>query len=245
MALIMVERRLRLWAKRSWVGMVWPIATPLVLLALYLFVFKSVLRVQFHDYPAFLFSGLIPWTFLVNAVTNSVQSISSDADLVRRSRFAYELLPLACVAAAALFSLAVLAGFIVYQAATGHLVYSVVGELVPALVSLYLFVGGLSMLVALFDLYNRDLRWVLGSLLTVWFFLLPIVYPQDRLGHRLSFLRSVDPMSLIIGEFRYALVSGRVFEPIHVLDVFLISVAFFLACLVVFRRVSPQLPRVA
>lgn len=240
----LVERQLRLWAKRSWVGMAWPLVTPLVLLVLYTFVFRGVFRFHLLRYPQFLFAGLVPWTMLAQGLTNSVQSLSQDSDLIRRSRFRLELLPLASVLATSVFTLCVLVVFIVYLAATGRLVYSALPELIPALLSLYLFVGGLSTVLALLDIFNRDMRYVLGSVLTVWFFLLPIVYPQSMLGAGLSVLKSFDPMSLIIGEFRYALAEGRIVHPLHVVEVLLLALVFFAACLTFFRRFAAQVPKV-
>ncbi|MGI8778041.1 MAG: hypothetical protein ACR2LJ_11830 [Acidimicrobiales bacterium] len=61
---VLVERQARVRMKRAWFGLVWPVVAPLVLLALDAFVFRSVFQVPVRNYPIFLFSGLLPWTFL-------------------------------------------------------------------------------------------------------------------------------------------------------------------------------------
>ena len=64
----LVERQLRLRAKRAWFGVLWPVVAPVFLLVLYVFVFRSVFDVEIKRYPEFLFSGLLPWTFLAQSL---------------------------------------------------------------------------------------------------------------------------------------------------------------------------------
>jgi ABC-type polysaccharide/polyol phosphate export permease len=108
---------------------------------------------------------------------------------------------------------------------------------------LYLFVGALGVLLALIDVYNRDLRHVLANLLTVWFFLVPIVYTQQDLGGGLQFLDSVDPANLIVGQFRDVLYYGSISHPGHMVEMLAICLATWLICLEVFRRHDPRLPK--
>ncbi len=89
----LVERQIRLRSKRSIMGVLWPLLSPFFLLALYTFVFASVFEVPVEDYGLYLFAGLLPWTFLVQTVNDSLQSISFEPDLVRRAPFPHQLLP--------------------------------------------------------------------------------------------------------------------------------------------------------
>ena len=83
----LVERQLRLRSKRSIMGILWPLLSPFFLLALYTFVLASVFDVPVEDYGVYLFAGLLPWTFLVQTINDSLQSISLEPDLVRRAPF--------------------------------------------------------------------------------------------------------------------------------------------------------------
>ena len=176
----LVERKLRLFSKRSWFGLAWPAIAPLFLFALYIFVFHRVLKVNAVDYPIYLFAGLLPWTFLAQTLPDTITSISFDAELIRRSAFRYQLLPLASVSAMSLYFLVTLAGFIVVLACIGKLNVVVLPALVVPVVCLYLLVSTLGMFLSLIDVYNRDLRRLLANLLTIWFFLIPIVYVQNQ-----------------------------------------------------------------
>jgi len=238
----LIERKLRLQSKRSWTGLAWPIVAPVFLFALYVFVFHHVLRVRTLDYPVYLFAGLLPWTFLAQTLPEAITSISFDADLVRRSRFHYEFLPLATVTALSLHFVVTMIGFIVVLAAAGDLNPVVLPVLVVPVVTLYLLVATIAMFLALIDVYNRDLRRVLGNLLTIWFFLIPIVYLQ-RQATELTFLRYIDPANILISEFRSIFVYGGL-PPIHtMLSGLAICVALFVLALYTHHRFRDRLAR--
>src|SRR4030081_1896412 len=116
----LVERQLRLRAKRSLVSTMWPALAPVVLLMLYIFVFETVFHVPIRDYPVFLFSGLLPWTFVAQSLGQSVTCLSNDHELIRRAPFAHELLPMASVVSLAIYFLTTLTGFIIYLLLRGQ-----------------------------------------------------------------------------------------------------------------------------
>ena len=75
--------------------------------------------VPVEDYGAYLFAGLLPWTFLVQTIHDGLQSISLEPDLVRRAPFPYVFLPLSRVVVMVLPFLVLLVGFVLYSATVG------------------------------------------------------------------------------------------------------------------------------
>lgn len=240
---VLIVRQLRIRSKRSLVGILWPFSAPFFLLALYVFVFHSIFDVPIDRYPIYLFAGLLPWTFLTQTLGSAVSSISLEPELIRRGKFPYELLPIAVVSVMSIYFFVTLTGFIAYLAISGQLDFSVLPFIVAPILCVYLFVGALSVLLALIDVYNRDLRLVLANLLTIWFFLVPIVYHQRALGHGLQFLQSVDPANLIVGQFRDVLYYGHISHLGHMFELVGICLATWLVCLELFRRHDPRLPK--
>lgn len=240
--LTLVERQLRLRSKRSVMGVVWPVAAPLFLLVLYVFVFGSVFDVPIDDYPAYLFAGLLPWTFLVQSVHDALQSISFEPELVRRAPFPYHFLPLARVIVLAIPFLILLVAFVGWLAVFGDLRLVLLPWLAVPVVALLLLVAGIASVLALVDVFNRDLRFVLNNLLTVWFFLVPIVYSRRMAGGRLDAVRAVDPMNQVIGRFRDVLYTGHVNPGSMFLTLVAGGVAF-VASVALFRRAAVDLAK--
>lgn len=241
--LTLLERQYRLRRQRSLLGFVWPLVAPLVLLGLYTFVFTSVFEVPVRDYPQYLFLGLIPWAFLTTSLNSALQSISVEAELLRRAKFPIELLPLTVVTVNFASLALLIAGFVAWKAVTGGLQVVLLPLLALPLLSLVLLVSSGALLVSLIDVYNRDLRLVLNNILTVWFFLIPIVYRPSMVGPTLRSLRSIDPMNMIVGQMRDLLYHDHFSRPLNSALMVGACVAIFAVCLGVFRRVAPLLPR--
>jgi ABC-type polysaccharide/polyol phosphate export permease len=213
------------------------------MLGLYSFVFNRVFNVPVPRYPEFLFAALLPWVFLSQSISASISSLSAEADLIRRAPFRYELVPISMVLSMAMYLLVTLVGFCAYLAIHGRLAWELLPVLLVPTASVVLFACGIGQIVALFDIYNRDLRWVVGNLLTVWFFMLPIVYRREMVPESLHFLESTDPMNMIIGQFRSILYFQEVSRPFHLGLMFVVCVMFFIVCRAVFRRLSTELAK--
>jgi ABC-type polysaccharide/polyol phosphate export permease len=241
----LVERQVRLRAKRSFMGVLWPLLAPLFLFALYRFVFGTVFRAPVADYGIYLFAGLLPWTFLLQTVHDSLQSISFELDLVRRAPFPHHLLPLSRVIVMTVPFLALLATFVVYLALASErgLDLGTLPLLALPLASVLLLVAALSMLLALLDVFNRDLRYLLHNLFTVWFFLVPIVYHQRMVSDRVRTITSIDPMRWIIEQFREVLYHGRVDDLLAPVLTLLACAALFVGALAAFGRLSVDLAK--
>ena len=241
----LVERQLRIRSKRSVMGLLWPVLSPLFLLVLYSFVFGAVFDVPIADYGVYLFAGLLPWTFLVQAVNESLQSISFEPDLVRRAPLPHQFLPLARVAVMFLPFLALLIAFVVYVALVSDRPFD--PALLPALVlpvtSVTLLVGAVAMLLALLDVFSRDLRYMLNNLLTVWFFLVPIVYHRRMVSDSVEVVTWIDPMRPIVDQFRDVLYEGRIDHWWAHLATLGACTALFLVGLAVFRRLAVDLAK--
>lgn len=239
----LVERQLRVRRKRSILGVAWPALAPVLLQLLYMFVFGAVFDVSIPRYPIFLFAALLPWSFLAQTLGMSVVSISSEPELIRRSPLSYELLPISVVVVMGLYFLASLTVFVIVLGVTGHLAIVVLPAIVLPIVALFLLVSSISMILSLIDVYNHDLRQILGNLLTVWFFLVPIVYSPGMVPRPVRFMRSVDPMNMIVGQFRDVLYYGHLSRPLHAALMLIVCFGLFIGCRALFRAYARDLPK--
>jgi ABC-type polysaccharide/polyol phosphate export permease len=234
----LMERQWRIRAKRSYVGIVWPVISPVGLALLYVLIFKRVFAVPIERYPQYLVCGLLPWTFLSISISRSVSSVSGDADVVRKARFPYELLPLTTVVNQALVLLFNFACFAVFLAITGDLRWTLLPLAVGPLVSVVLFTCAIAMVVSVVDVYTRDLRFIVGNLISVWFFLVPIIYRPRMAPSYLRWYQRFDPVSSIVGQLRSVLYVGQA-PAFHSMALTLIgSTGLFVFSLLFFRRRS-------
>src|SRR5215469_5429972 len=140
--------RLKVRYKQSILGWMWAVLQPLALMGIYTFVFAHVTKVNTDGipYPAFVFSGLLPWIFFSSSIMNAVQGIVAYPSLLTKMYFPREIIPLSYLAAGAadfLIASVILAGILAHYhvAPTWNLLYSI-----PIL----LILGGFAAAIALF-----------------------------------------------------------------------------------------------
>ncbi len=58
-----------------------------MLLLVYTFAFKLIIRIQIENFPIFVFTGLLPWMFISGAISMSANSIINNQNLVKKPKF--------------------------------------------------------------------------------------------------------------------------------------------------------------
>ena len=211
----LTARDLKARYRGSVLGFFWSLANPLLLLAVYTLVFTKFFPQQVvQPYPLFLFSGILPWTFFAAAVLESTNSISANAALIKKVMFPAEALPLVVVLSHLVhFALAVpiLLAAILAFAAMGKFTLTWTILLAPVLMLLQtMFVAGVAMIVASASVLFRDLRDIMTNLITIGFFLTPIIYLIADIPSRpLRALLRLNPMTPFIVSYQDIFFFGR------------------------------------
>ena len=182
----LVARELKARYRGSVLGFFWSFINPLLLLLVYTFVFSVVLPgfrgVDLEPYALFLFCGLLPWTWFSSALLESSNSLIAGGNLIKKVLFPAEILPIVSVLSNMFhffFALPILALYLVFYARPvqfTELIWFPVVVLVQCLLTL-----GCALALSALTVHFRDLRDLLGNLLTLWFFATPIIYPMTML----------------------------------------------------------------
>jgi lipopolysaccharide transport system permease protein len=189
-------------------GLLWTLLQPLALMGIYLFVFSVIFRVQVtveetgtDRFFLFFLTGFLPWLFLAESLSKAVGSLLENAGLITRVVFPVELVPSAAVLSAYLVNGAGLLLLLAALAALGHA--DPFWLLLPVILGVqFCFVWGLALLLAALCVFVRDLRELLGLVLTIWFFATPIIYPPNMVPESLDLLVRINPMALYVGLMR-------------------------------------------
>jgi lipopolysaccharide transport system permease protein len=193
-----VSRELKARYRGSVLGFFWSFANPLLLLLVYTFVFSYVMRPPegIHDYALFLFCGLLPWTWFQTSLVESSGILISGGNLIKKVMFPAEILPIVTVLSNLvhfLFGLLILVVFLIYfQAPLQPL--ELLWFPVVVVVQLVLTLGFALILSAL-TVHFRDIKDLLGNLLTLWFFATPIIYPMQQAPENMRWVLNLNPMA--------------------------------------------------
>jgi lipopolysaccharide transport system permease protein len=213
----MVRRELRQKYKGSVLGVLWYVVNPLVLMGAYGLMFGVLLKaVSIDDYPLFLFVGLIVWLFFSQSLLAAATSLLDQASLVGKVRFPRETVPASVVTVQLVTFAALLAAVAPLAVAIRGSLDPALLLLVPAVVCLFAFVLGLSLVVAVLHAYFRDVQPILAAALLPWFFLTPIFFRISDLpgvhghGWAEALLRWANPVAPFVEGVRSVLYDGAV-----------------------------------
>lgn len=238
----LVSRDLKARYRGSVLGFFWSFINPLLLLSIYSFVFTTVLpRVDdpgLEPYALFMFCGILPWTWFSSSILESSNVLIAGGNLIKKVLFPAEVLPIVTVVAnmAHFFlGLPILAAFLIYYQRPLDPI-----ELLwfPAIVFVQLFLLlGLSLLVSALTVHFRDLKDILGNLLTLWFFATPIIYPMSQAPEQYRWMLNLNPMTHLAISYQEVLFDiGPHRHWKWLIALLLASVVVFLAGYFVFDR---------
>ena len=196
----LVARDLKARYRGSVLGFFWSFINPLLLLLIYSFVFTTVLPrtgdTKLEPYALFMFCGILPWTWFSSSILESSNVLISNGNLIKKVLFPAEVLPFVTVLANMVhffLGLPILAAFLIYYQRPLDPI-ELLWFPVIVFVQLVLLLG-LSLFAAALTVHFRDLKDILGNLLTLWFFATPIIYPMNEAPERFRWLLNLNPMT--------------------------------------------------
>ncbi|MCZ0899624.1 ABC transporter permease, partial [Microcoleus sp. HI-ES] len=90
---VLVDRDMKLLYKRSALGIAWTLINPLLQLAVFSFVFRSVIPINIPQFSSFAFSGLLIWSWSQTALFQATGLITNNKALIRQPNFPTAILP--------------------------------------------------------------------------------------------------------------------------------------------------------
>lgn len=196
----LVVRDLKARYRGSVLGFFWSFVNPLLLMAVYTFVFTTIMPgahpANIQPYGLFFFCGILPWTWFSSSLTESANVLISGGNLIKKVLFPAEVLPIVSVLANMMhffLGLPILAAFLVYYQRPLDPI-----ELLwfPVIVFVQLlFTCGLALLLSALTVHFRDIKDILANLLTLWFFSTPIIYSMQMAPEAYRRVLDLNPMT--------------------------------------------------
>ena len=196
---------------QSLFGAGWAIAQPLATMAVFTLVFARLGQIPSGGapYPLFAYAALVPWFFFSNTVTSGTMSLITYRNIVTKTYFPREIVPLAqlcsrLVDLAAASSLYVLL-MLYYRVGLGPW-----GAFVPLfLVLLLLFTLGVTLTTSSLNVFYRDVNPVVQIGLQLWLYLTPVAYPLAAVPERYRAFFLLNPLTGVVEGLRAVIVFGR------------------------------------
>lgn len=211
----LIRREVSARYKGSVLGVVWSFVTPLLMMAVYTFVFSVVFKARWSvesqsktEFALVLFAGLMVFNLFAETITRAPFLIQSSANYVKKVVFPLEILP-AVSLGASLFHLMVNFGvwllfYFVFVGVPPMTAWLAIVTIVP----LVFFTLGLSWFLASMGVYVRDIGQIIGVITSVLLFMSPIFYPLSALPAQLQPWLLLNPITQVVEGTRDVLLWG-------------------------------------
>jgi ABC-type polysaccharide/polyol phosphate export permease len=223
-------------------GLAWALLHPLLLLAVYHFVFTTIFRAGSFGGKSFLLFvavALWPWLAAQEALQRATVSLAHYAGLIRKVAFPPELVVYASIAATLVLQFAGYLAVLAVLAAFGEPVrFEGLLIAVPLWLILTIALTGLALLFAALQVFIRDVEHVLMPVLMILMYLTPILYPLTLVPESVRPWVAANPFGWLVERLRDALLDGKLAPQWGDAVALGVALALFLGGLWVFRRLA-------
>lgn len=247
---LLIRQDLRQRFSGNLLGVAWAVLAPLLQLAVFNLVFVHILKARVPGlegtaYLVFLALGFWPWFAFSEAITRGCTAITEHAALAEKVALPRALPVLSAVATAFLLHGA---GFVLVLVALAVLGVPLDWWQLPQALLHWLpllaLAVGVALALAAMQVFIRDLSQSIGLLVTLWFFLTPIIYAPQTVPETLARWLALNPVTGVVDAQR-ALLPGLSGLPGSALWTWLAAPLLLVLGYVVYQRLRPHLEEFA
>lgn len=234
----LIQKDFKVRYRNMSLGVLWSLLNPLVTMSALTFVFTWIFPTSQPKYPVFLLCGLVPFNFFTLAWSTSTSSLIENGAIIRRVPIPREAVPIATVFGNCLHLLIQIGLLLAFTLAFGLGVnrYWLWLPVVWALE--IMFVCGLGLISAAMNVYIRDTRYVVESINTLLFWVVPIFYSFSSIPERFHVIYRFNPVAALVFALRNILIESTAPAPSLLINLTGVSLVTLAIGLTVFHRLK-------
>jgi len=210
--------------RRTVLGQLWSLLNPIATMLVYTVVFSFIFRARPSEgdpsgmdiYPLWLMCGLLPWMYFSRVVNGGLNSMVSNANLVKKVYFPRMHLPLSVMSSVGITWCIEMSALVIALWIFGGFPIPWLPLVLFTMGLLALFAVGIAMMLAILNVHFRDTQHFITIVLQMWMYLTPIIYPISLveqgardIGDWVLFVYRLNPMEHFVAVFRNLLYDNR------------------------------------
>jgi len=241
LSLVRIDLRARY--RRSILGIGWSLVRPIALTVILCVVFLRLFRRgDVWEYAPYLLSGLACWDYIVTAAKQGCHCFFQGESYIRQHPAPIAIYPLRTALGETvhfLMALCVVLGLVWYLHGFDNL--PVLLALVPALLLLFVLAWSLALIAGFANVYFQDTQHLADVGFQILFYLTPIIYPLENLGHRTQMIARCNPVIPFLELVRQPIIHATIPDPMMYAQAVITVLVTGLAATLVCHRAQRQL----
>ena len=211
----LVSRDFKSKYKRSVFGVFWSFLNPLLTMIVQFLVFSTFFKADTKNYPVYLISGVVCFSFFSECTAMCLNSVSSNYRLITKVYIPKYIFPLSKTISSSVNLAISLVPLLLVTIITGTALNWSFLLMVYFLICLIIFSLGVGMVLATLMVFFRDIQFLWSVICTIWQYATPIFYPAEIIPEKYRFIVRFNPLYHFIGCMRKCLIDGVSPEPIN------------------------------
>ncbi len=206
----LVGRDIKLKYKNSYLGMLWTLLNPILMMIILTIVFSTIFEKNIPNFPVYLLSGRILFEFYSMATKTAMKAVIGGASLIKKVYVPKYIFPISKVLSAFVNLLFSMIALVLVMIVT-KVPFSFTQLLFPIpLIYLLVFSMGVGLILSSYTVFFRDIEHLYGVLLTAWTYATPIFYPAEIIPEEFQAILTYNPLHHIIKMFRDIMIYNTV-----------------------------------
>ena len=233
----LVERDVKLKYRRSFLGYLWSILNPLMIMMIMVIVFSNMFRFDIQHYPVYLIIGQTVFNFVSESTNQAMWSITGNASLLKKTyvpKYIFTLSKVTSSCVNMLFSLGamLIVLFVCRVPLNWYMLF------IPVIIlQVYVFSTGIGLFLSQATVFFRDVQYIYAAFMTGWMYLTPIFYPMTQLPYGLKWgITTFNPLYSYITQFRTVVLMQQLPELGMILQGIIIAMAVLVLGTVCFMK---------
>ena len=227
-------------------GVSWVFIQPVLTLLIYAFVFERIFHAKFPEsetigFIVYLALGFWPWTAFSESVLKAIPAVIDKKDLIGKVNLDFRIPVIATISASFILNVVGYILVLIILILFGNdFNYNAIPLLIFPLIILYIFALALGLLLSAIQVYIRDTIHFMGTMMTLWFFMTPIVYSVSLMPDYIKKIMLFNPIFIPIKFIHSALLTNNQLNWLPMFLLFIFVIIFLWLANKIFNRLSTK-----
>lgn len=208
----LVARDIKIKYRRSVLGVLWTLLNPLFMMVVLSVVFSNLFRMDIENFPLYLLSGQLVFTFFSDSTTNSMSAVIGNASLIKKIYVPKYLFVISRVFSSFINLMSSFTALLLVMVAMRAELHWTILLIPVPLVLLVIFCLGVGLILAAVTVKFRDIMHLYSVFTTALMYLTPVIYPMSMLPDWLRPIVGLNPITNILIMFRDVMLNNSLLE---------------------------------